>query len=729
MATRASDSAAPAPRVSARYRLLAVAAVLVLANLDALVDRVLHPDIPYFDLEHVLVGGVTALVAVVLYVGLTRISRRMALARRQLRERAEEALRESEELFRRLAESMPDAVLVGQDGKNAYANAAAARLLRAGAPEELVGTDVSEVIHSAGRERAGNRMQRLMAGESVSPFEDRFVRRDGSVVPVELSVSPTAWLGRPALQVVARDITERIRAEEALELAAERTRLVLDSAGEGILGLDLQGRHTFVNSAAARMLGFGVEELLGRDSHSAWHHSRPDGSPYPEDECPVYAAYRDSKMHRTSDEAFWRKDGTSFPVEYASTPIIKDGRPTGAVVTFADITDRKRTEEALSQERSLLMALMHNVPDNIYFKDRDSRFIRISDAHARMFGLSDPAQAVGQTDFAFFTEEHARQAFEDEQAIIRSGQPLSREERETWVDRPDTWVSTTKVPLRDERGNIIGTCGISRDITALKRAETAKLEAETRSRQLEKAESLGRMAGAVAHHFNGQLQTVLLNLEMAADGLPRESNAAKNVTEAFLAAKRAAEMSMLMLTYLGQTRGARTSLDLSTACSRWLSLLEAAAPEDVVLETDLASPGPRIHANAEQMQQVVAHLVANAREAGGAGRRTVRVSVKGVTPAAVGLARRVPPDWQPLESSYACLEVADRGCGIAEADMERIFDPFYSTKFTGRGMGLAAVLGIVRAHDGVVTVESALGSGSTFRVYLPVSEGADAVPS
>jgi PAS domain S-box-containing protein len=133
--------------------------------------------------------------------------------------------------------------------------------------------------------------------------------------------------------------------------------------------------------------------------------------------------------------------------------------------------ERRQAEEELAQEQFLLQTLMNHTPDNIYFKDRDSRFIRISKALAGMFGLSDPAQAVGKTDSDFFTQEHARQAYEDEQTVLRTGQSLTKEERETWAARPDTWVSTTKVPLYDATGNAVGTFGISRDITARKVAE------------------------------------------------------------------------------------------------------------------------------------------------------------------------------------------------------------------------------------------------------------------
>jgi len=139
---------------------------------------------------------------------------------------------------------------------------------------------------------------------------------------------------------------------------------------------------------------------------------------------------------------------------------------------LANAIQNARLYEALEQEQYLMRTLMDNIPDHIYFKDRESRFIRVSRSQSNRFGLRDPAEAIGKTDFDFFTEDHARPAFEDEQRIIRTGEPLLEiEERETWADRPDTWVSTTKMPMRDREGNIIGTFGISRDITARKTME------------------------------------------------------------------------------------------------------------------------------------------------------------------------------------------------------------------------------------------------------------------
>jgi len=143
------------------------------------------------------------------------------------------------------------------------------------------------------------------------------------------------------------------QAEEKLARLNQHKELILRSAAEGILGLDLQGNHTFVNPAAARMLGYEPQELLGCPSHSIWHHTKADGSPYPSEECQICAAYRDGVVHRASTEMFWRRDGTSFPVEYASTPIFEAGQIVGAVVTFADITERKALEDQLRQAQKM----------------------------------------------------------------------------------------------------------------------------------------------------------------------------------------------------------------------------------------------------------------------------------------------------------------------------------------------------------------------------------------
>ncbi len=165
----------------------------------------------------------------------------------------------------------------------------------------------------------------------------------------------------PAIRRALEEVEEHLERKEAQkenEKLSRQNELILNSASEGIFGLDLNGSHTFVNSAAAQMLGYRVRELIGKDSHEIWHHSKADGSPYPEEECPIYSVCKDGIIRRVKDEVFWRKDGTSFPVAYASTPILEGGKLIGAVVTFTDITKRKREEEELRKHRQHLKELV-----------------------------------------------------------------------------------------------------------------------------------------------------------------------------------------------------------------------------------------------------------------------------------------------------------------------------------------------------------------------------------
>jgi len=152
----------------------------------------------------------------------------------------------------------------------------------------------------------------------------------------------------------AQERAERKRAEEALQRVSRQNELILSSAAEGIYGLDLQGRTIFVNPAAARMIGWAVDDLLGKSLHAILHHSKPDRTLYPQEECPIYATCMDGAVHQVGDEVFWRKDGTCFPVEYTSTPIRDEhGMIVGAVVTFRDVTERKKLEEQLRQSQKM----------------------------------------------------------------------------------------------------------------------------------------------------------------------------------------------------------------------------------------------------------------------------------------------------------------------------------------------------------------------------------------
>ncbi len=193
--------------------------------------------------------------------------------------------------------------------------------------------------------------KKVVSGELVNKAKDgRLLNIEGSANPI-LDKKGNI-IGFLAIQ---RDITERKKAEGAIEELNRRNELILNSAGEGILGLDTEGRVTFINPAAAKMLGYKPEELVGRVGHMTWHYRKADGAPYPAEECPIYASYRDGIIYR-GDDVFWRNDCTSFPVEYVSTPIREQEKLVGAVVAFTDITERKRAEEGMKKLNNELKA-------------------------------------------------------------------------------------------------------------------------------------------------------------------------------------------------------------------------------------------------------------------------------------------------------------------------------------------------------------------------------------
>ncbi len=242
----------------------------------------------------------------------------------------------------------------------------------------------------------------------------------------------------------------------------------------------------------------------------------------------------------------------------------------------------------------------------------------------------------------------------------------------------------------------------------------------------QKAESLGRMAGAIAHHFNNQLNVVIGNLEMALEDCPGNAVYRENLNEAMRASLRSAEISGSMLTYLGQKAGKSRKMDLSRLCLEKMSLLRTTVPRGIVLETDFMSVGSTVLVDDTQMQMVLLHLITNAAEAIGDNKGRIRLTTRNLSVSDIPRLVTAPVYWKPSAGMYACLEVSDTGCGISEKDMDKLFDPFFTTKFTGRGLGLSVILGLVKAWDGAVCVESKKGHGSCFRILLPVQKNAKA---
>ncbi|MFN0131622.1 MAG: sigma 54-interacting transcriptional regulator [Phycisphaerales bacterium] len=266
---------------------------------------------------------------------------------------------------------------IDQGGRTTYLNPAGEAILGWKA-EEFVGTFSHQLIHhtypdgSAFPSHECPIYAAFHDGEVHHVDDEVFWRKDGTSFPVEYSSTPIIGDGGELLGAVVtfRDISERRAAEAEVARLTRNNELILASAGEGIYGLDAEGRATFCNPAAAAMMGWSVEEILGKHQHALIHHTRPDGDPYPRAECPIYAAITDGLVHREDNEVFWRKDGSSFPVEYVSTPVRdENGKLIGAVVTFNDISERKKREEALHNALAEVERLKERLQaENLYLR-------------------------------------------------------------------------------------------------------------------------------------------------------------------------------------------------------------------------------------------------------------------------------------------------------------------------------------------------------------------------
>jgi len=276
-------------------------------------------------------------------------------------------------------------------------------------------------------------------------------------------------MGIGAQWLMAFLISQRKCVEVELFKSRQMLRLILDAIPQRVFWKDRNLNYLGCNQRFALDAGYGnPDEIVGKsDFETSW---KAAADHYRADDLQVLDT---GKPKLNYDETEVRLDGTKLWVTTSKVPLLdQDGSVIGVLGTYEDITGRKQAKEQLEKERNLLRALMANIPDGIYFKDRESRFIQVNLALASHLGLNDPAKAIGKTDFDFFSKEHAQPAFEDEQAIIRTGEPMvGKEERETWSDGRIEWVSTTKMPLLNQEGQIIGTFGLSRDITSRKQAE------------------------------------------------------------------------------------------------------------------------------------------------------------------------------------------------------------------------------------------------------------------
>ncbi len=576
------------------------------------------------------------------------------------RKRAEESLRESEARYRALFNSSADGIGIAdlETKKFKYVNPAICRMLGY-AEAELCVLGMADIHPPESLPHIMAEFEALASGDKTLAADLPCLRKDGSVIYVDISGAKVIIDGRPCAVGFFRDITERKQAEESLRMF----QFASDQAADAVFWLDQNAGFSYVNDEACRSLGYTREELM--------RLSLFDIAPFVQREKweENWQRFRDKQIESLRLESrHRRKDGSVFPVEVVAKHLRFGG--TDLHVDFVrDMTEHKRMEEMLRREQELFNCLVRTIPDCIYFKDRQSRFVRINESMAKLFGLRDPAEAVGKTDFDVFSDEHARQAYLDEQRAMETGEPIiGLEEKETWPDGRVTWVSTTKIPLRDAEGKITGLVGISRDITANKTLEE-------QLRQSQKMEAFGQLAGGVAHDFNNILAIIQMQagLLKSAGGLSPEQ--VKFANDISATVDRAAALTRQLLLFSRKEILQPRDLDLSQSVTNMTKMLRRTLGENIEVRLNLAAQPMFVHADPAMLDQVLLNLAVNARDAMPQGGQ-LAITTAGVEfdEFAASQSAKARP------GSFVCLSVADTGCGIPPEILPRIFEPFFTTK-------------------------------------------------
>ncbi len=536
------------------------------------------------------------------------------------------------------------------------------------------------------------------------------------------TVGLLTWLNmsslREALEKLRKEIGERKRAEETVERLRRELEIILEAAGEGICTMDLKGNHVLVNPAAARMLGYEAGEMTGRHSHSLWHYAKADGTPYPADECPIYATMRDGVSRRRENEVFWKKDGSSFPVEYVSTPIWSGDAIAGTVVVFHDIAARKQMEQALSESECRFRSIFDTAPDGIFTISLEGVLTSVNQAVVQLVGWSS-ADLVGTHFSVWIHPDDLNQtsaAFFD----VLSGKSVEVEARVRAKGGGYKVLDFTATPLI-ERGGMAGVLGFFRDVSERKRMEeeirrwNEALEGKVaeRTRQLSEAQDellrkeklavLGQVAGSVGHELRNPLgvmsnavyflQTVLAGAD---DSVKEYLNILKN--EIAGSERIVSDLLDSVRTRPPQVRTVRVAELVAQ------SLGKLAVPPAVQVKLEIP-PTLLLRVDALQMQQVLRNLVSNAIEAMPGG-GVLQIG------AAVDSTR-----------TTATVRVRDSGMGMPPEQMGKLFQPLFTTKARGIGLGLVVVKNLTEANGGKVAVESAPQRGTTFTLTLPAASG------
>lgn len=526
-------------------------------------------------------------------------------------------------------------------------------------------------------------------------------------------------------------ILERQRAEAALEKLRREQEQILSAAGEGIYGVDSNGITTFVNPAAAKMLGWKPEELIGSRQHSTIHHTRPDGTPYPEEECPISAAVYDGKIHEGTDEWYIRKNGSTFPVDFISTPVIQNGKVVGAVVTFADISERKKAEEDMARAQLYLQNIIDAMPSILVGVDMRGRVTQWNKEATKVTGF-EPEEAYGKN-----LEEVCPMLTDKKTEILGAVEQQNVRRFESVYCKPHegegyyTDIIIYPLSLADYQGAVIRIDDV-----------TERVMMEDRLVQSEKMTSVVGLVEGMAHEINNPLGGIIQgaqnvvrrlspelakNIEIAekygVDLANVQSYMAERQIPKFLegirsSGRRAADIVSYMLQFSQVHQAPKEMRNLERLLD---SLIETILSNEeyikkyhfdrISIVKEYAPEMPDVPCISSEIEQVMRNVIRNAAQA---------IFDQEAQPAEPKITLRTRYE---TEKKMVLIEVEDNGVGMDENIQRRIFEPFFTTKPPGEGTGLGLAVSyflITVAHQGLMDVESVPGMGTKFSIRLPL---------